>query len=172
MPHPQEARLASRRTFRLTRGIAWLRGVLGTLAGASLFGMMTLTFMDVIGRKLLNQSIVGSVEITELLMLTLIFTALPLVSLGGAHVLFDLLDSVLPERLRHWQSTIANYLCALLMAGSGWIVLNRALRTAAMADITPQLAIPLAPFHFAAAALLMACAAAHLYLAVSGRYKA
>jgi len=134
--------------------------------------MMTLTFLDVVGRKLLNHSIIGSVELTELLMLTLIFTALPLVSLGGAHVLFDLLDSVLPERLKHWQSTVANIFCALLLAGSGWIVLNRAIRSAAMADITPQLAIPLAPFHFAAAVLLMACGVAHLYLAVSGRYKA
>ena len=172
MPLQQQTRFARRRTFGVSRAIAGLRGVLGTLAGASLFGMMTLTFLDVIGRKLLNHSIIGSVELTELLMLTLIFTALPLVSLGGAHVLFDLLDSFLPERLKHWQSTIANLFCAALLAACGWIVLNRAFRTAAMADITPQLAIPLAPFHFAAASLLMACAAAHLYLALTGRYKA
>jgi TRAP-type C4-dicarboxylate transport system permease small subunit len=150
----------------------FLRTLLGTLAGASLFGMMVLTFLDVIGRKIVNHSVTGSVELTELMMLTLIFTALPLVSLSGAHVLFDLLDSSLSDKVKRWQAVGANLICTLLLAGSGWIVLNRALRTAAMEDITPQLAIPLAPFHFAAAVLLIACGAAHLYLAVSGRTKA
>ena len=149
-----------------------LRFLLGTLAGVALFAMMTLTFFDVIGRKLLNHSIVGSVELTELMMLALIFAAMPVVSLAGGHVIFDLLDSVLPERVKHWQGVVSNLICTVLLAASGWFVLNRAMRTQEMGDITAQLAIPMAPFHYAAAILLMLCAVMHLYLAWSGKFKA
>jgi TRAP-type C4-dicarboxylate transport system permease small subunit len=146
-----------------------LRFGLGTLAGVALFGMMTLTFLDVVGRKLLNHSIIGSVELTELMMLALIFAAMPVVSLAGGHVVFDLLDTVLPDRYKRWQSVASNLISAVLMGVSGWFVFNRAMRTEAMGDITAQLTIPLAPFHFAAALLLVLCAFMHLYLALSGK---
>ena len=148
-----------------------LRFALGTLAGVALFAMMTLTFLDVVGRKVFNHSIIGSVELTELMMMALIFCAMPVVSLAGGHVIFDLLDSVLPERIKRWQAAVANLICCLLLGVSGWFVLNRAMRTHAMGDITAQLAIPLAPFHYSAAVLLMLCAVMHLYLAVSGKFE-
>ena len=149
-----------------------LRFVLGTLAGVALFAMMTLTFLDVVGRKLFNHSIIGSVELTELLMLAMIFAAMPVVSLAGGHVIFDLLDSVLPEHVKRWQGIVSNLTCTVLLGVAGWFVLNRAMRTQAMGDITAQLAIPLAPFHYSAAILLMLCAVMHLYLALSGKIKA
>ena len=58
-----------------------LETVCGTLAGVALFGIMALTFFDVGGRKLLSNSITGSLELTELMMVIVIFGALPLVSL-------------------------------------------------------------------------------------------
>jgi len=68
----------------------------GTLAGAALFAIMVLTLFNVSGRKFLSQSITGSLELTELLMVVVIFAALPLVSLKGEHVVFDSLDGFLP----------------------------------------------------------------------------
>jgi TRAP-type C4-dicarboxylate transport system permease small subunit len=46
----------------------------------------------VLGRKLAENSIPGSLELTELLMVVVIFAALPLVSERGEHVEFDSLD--------------------------------------------------------------------------------
>lgn len=67
---------------------------------------MVLTFLDVSGRKLLSHSITGSLELTELLMVVVIFGALPLVSERGEHVVFDSLDAILPDTLKkfsgHW----------------------------------------------------------------------
>ena len=79
----------------------------GALAGLALFAIMVLTFFDVSGRKFLSQSITGSLELTELLMVVVIFAALPLVSLKGEHVLFDSLDGLMPRWARqiqqlHW----------------------------------------------------------------------
>ncbi|MEY2783365.1 MAG: hypothetical protein RLZZ134_1424, partial [Pseudomonadota bacterium] len=70
--------------------------LVSTLAGLALMAIMVLTFLDVTGRKLLSHSITGSLELTELLMVVVIFGALPLVSLKGEHVVFDSLDPVLP----------------------------------------------------------------------------
>ena len=65
---------------------------------------MLLTLVDVTGRKLASQSVPGSLELTELLMVAVIFAALPLVSLHGEHVVFDSLDPLLGRALRRVQS--------------------------------------------------------------------
>lgn len=145
--------------------IPLLERVLGWVAGASLFGMMALTFVDVLGRKLLDRSIPGSLEVTELLMFGVIFAALPLTSLRGEHVLFDLLDHVLPPALRGVQGALSNLFCSALLAGGAWLVYVRAGRTADQGDTTAQLQLPMAPWYYAAAALLLATALMHLYLA-------
>jgi TRAP-type C4-dicarboxylate transport system permease small subunit len=149
--------------------LAGVRAVLGTVAAVALFAMMTLTFVDVVGRKLFSHSIVGSVELTEMTMLAMIFAGIPLASLAGEHVVFDLLDSFLPDRIRHWQARLANAICTVLIGVAAWFVFNRAMRTASMGDTTAQLLVPVAPFHYAAAALLVVCAFMHLYLAVTGK---
>jgi len=142
-----------------------LEALLGLVAAAALFAMMALTFADVIGRKLLNASIPGSLEMTELLMLAVIFVALPLTSLHGEHVVFDLLDSLLPARLRKWLHCIANLISAVLVLGAAWLVGLRAARTAEGGDVTSQLQFSVAPFHYAVAALLLITALVHLALA-------
>ena len=51
--------------MKLKNSLQWLCGI---VAASTLFAIMVLTFFDVSGRKLLSQSIPGSLEITEMLM--------------------------------------------------------------------------------------------------------
>ena len=78
----------------------------GLLAAVALFAIMGLTFVDVLGRKFLGGSVPGSLELTELLMVVVIFTSLPLVALSGEHVVFDSLDRWLPPWLLHLQRAL------------------------------------------------------------------
>jgi TRAP-type C4-dicarboxylate transport system permease small subunit len=135
------------------------------VAAAALFAMMWLTFADVFARKFLANSIRGAVEVTELLMLVMIFFALPLVALAHEHIVFDLLDRVLPARWVRWQKALSQGLTALVMGGAAALVWQRALRTASVGDMTSALEIRLAPFHFVAAALLALAALVHGWLA-------
>src|SRR5262249_52678770 len=73
----------------------WLGGVLGARAAILLFCLMALTTADVVGRYILNWPIRGAFEITELLLLTLIFAGLPLASRADEHVTLDFIDMAL-----------------------------------------------------------------------------
>jgi TRAP-type transport system small permease protein len=150
------------------KAVDYLETVLGWGVALALFAMMALTFCDVIGRKFLGSSIPGVVEVSELLMLAVIFIGLPLCSLKSEHVIFDLLDKFLPDFLSHSQHVVAQLASSALLAGGAWLVWNRAVRTLEQGDITAQLLIPMGPFYYAAAVLLAITAIVHLVLALQG----
>ena len=123
-----------------------LDALCGLLASVALFAIMALTLVDVLGRKLLSQSVPGSLELTEILMVVVIFAALPLVSLHGEHVVFDSLDALLPPWLRRVQQALVEGLCCAALAGLAWLMWDKAAAMASYGDTTAQLKLPLGPF--------------------------
>jgi TRAP-type transport system small permease protein len=142
-----------------------LESLLSTVAALALFAMMALTFADVVGRKFFDNSLTGAVELTELFMTTMIYMALPLASMAGEHIVFDLLDRLLPSTLLRWQKALSQGLTALIMLGAAGVVAQRAARTLAYGDITATLGIRLGPFHYLIAAMLLLTACVHAWLA-------
>ncbi len=136
----------------------------GTIAAVALFGIMLLTLVDVGGRKLLSASVPGSLELTELLLVAVIFAGLPLVSLAGEHVVFDSLDAWVPRAVRRVQQALVNLLCALALAGLAWLMWQKAGQMASYGDTTAQLKLPLGPFVMLMSVLLGVTAAVHLLL--------
>jgi TRAP-type C4-dicarboxylate transport system permease small subunit len=118
----------------------------GVLSAIALFAIMALTFFDVIGRKLAANSIPGSLELTELLMVVVIFAALPLVSRRGEHVEFDSLDPYLPIWVRRAQSVFVHLLCAVALFGLAWLMWRTGAQFAETGETTAQLQIPKYPF--------------------------
>jgi TRAP-type C4-dicarboxylate transport system permease small subunit len=136
----------------------------GGLAAAALFAIMLLTLVDVGGRKLIDRSVPGSLELTELLMVVVIFAALPLVSLAGEHVVFDSLDRVLPAAVRRVQQVVVDLFCALVLAGLAWLMWGKAGEMALYGDVTAQLKLPLGPFVELMSVLCGLTAIVHLLL--------
>lgn len=116
------------------------------ISGLALFAIMILTFFDVTGRKLLDNSITGSLELTELLMVVVIFGALPLVSRKGEHVVFDSLDSFWPKGFVKFQKALVNFLCSIALLALGWLMLSTGIDFASFGETTAQLKISKAPF--------------------------
>lgn len=142
----------------------------GTLAGVALFAIMALTFFDVGGRKLASTSIPGSLELTELLMVVVIFAALPLVSLRGEHVVFDSLDRYLPPVLRKVQLAAVQLLCAALLLGLAYLMWQTGADFAQSGETTAQLKLSKAPFIYGMAVLCALTGLVHLgQLAVAPR---
>jgi TRAP-type C4-dicarboxylate transport system permease small subunit len=138
----------------------------GAIAALALFAIMLLTLADVTGRKLASSSLPGALELTELLMVTVIFAALPLVSLAGEHVVFDSLDRVLPAAVRRVQQALVDALCAAALFGLAWLMWVKAGQMASYGDTTAQLKLSLAPFVYGMGVLCAVTGAVHLLLMV------
>ncbi len=141
-----------------------LEALCSALAAGALFGIMALTLIDVSGRKLVSTSVPGSLELTELLMVVVIFAALPLVSLRGEHVVFDSLDRYLPAWLLRFQDAVVDLLCALALGGVAWLMWVKAGQMTEYGDTTAQLKIAQGPFVYLMSLLCALTALVHLLL--------
>lgn len=141
-----------------------LETVSGLLAGIALFAIMVLTFLDVGGRKLLENSITGSLELTELLMVVVIFGALPLVSERGEHVVFDSLDPYLPDFIKKIQRALVHLLCAAALLALGWLMWKTGREFMQTGETTAQLKIIKAPFIYGMGLLCAFTGIIHLSL--------
>ena len=137
--------------------------VLGIAASALLFCMMVLTFFDVVGRYLLNKPIRGGFEITELLLLVLIFAGLPLVSHADEHVTMDFIDRILPDRLAGVWVRVMHAICVAIMAFLTWQVWIKAGKIAAYGDTTDVLRIPVTPFVYFMTAMMALTSLVHVF---------
>ncbi len=127
---------------------------------------MTLTFVDVVMRYVVNRPLRGSLEITELMLLVLIFAGLPLVTHANEHVTMDLIDRLLGERGRRLLGQLVELVCASLMFLLTWLMWMRAGRIAAYGDTTDVLRIVVGPFVYFMVAMILLSGLLHLYQAV------
>jgi TRAP-type C4-dicarboxylate transport system permease small subunit len=146
---------------RLDRG---MEPLLGVIAGVLLFCMMTITFVDVVLRYIFNAPLRGGFEITELMLVMLIFAALPLVSRREEHVVMDFLDHFLAPGIYRALRVLEHVVSAAVMAGLGWLLWQKAGKLAAYGDTTSVLRVELAPFVDAIALLVFVTALIHLGL--------
>ena len=140
--------------------------MLGTIAALDLAAMMTLTFLDVTGRKFFANPIYGAYEITEFMMGVLIFSALPLVTARENHVTIDVFDHFISPHIGRWQRVGVNLLSSVVLAFLGWrlwILSASHLRTN---EVTMTLHIPHGPFSRAFAVLAILAAIACLVVAL------
>ena len=151
---------------------AWKRRVealLGVAASIILLAMMALTTVDVVARYLFNRPLRGAFEVTELLLLVLIFAGLPLVSFTNEHAVMDFIDRVLGRRaLRRLEGGV-ELVNALLMFGLAWLVWGKADRIWAYRDATDVLRILYGPFVYFMALALALAGIIHLYKVVEQR---
>jgi TRAP-type C4-dicarboxylate transport system permease small subunit len=141
--------------------------LLKAVSAIVLFGMMVMTFADVVGRKFFGTPVRGAFELTELAMVVLIYTGLPLVSRAEEHVTMDFADRIWPNARRALQATV-DLLLAALLAGLAWLVFVKAGRITTTGDRTAVLALGLGPVAYFIAALIGLTAAIHLGKAWTG----
>jgi len=138
---------------------------LGIAASAILFCMMTLTFVDVVLRYVFNRPLRGAFEVTELMLLVLIFAGLPLVTHANEHVTMDLIDRWLGARARNALTRLMEAVSATLMFALAWFMWIKAQRIAAYGDTTDVLRIAVGPFVYFMVAMILLSGLIHLYRA-------
>jgi TRAP-type C4-dicarboxylate transport system permease small subunit len=143
--------------------------VLGVAASAILLAMMLLTFVDVVARYVFNRPVRGAFEVTELLLLVLIFAGLPLVSYADQHAVMDFVDRLLGPRGQRHLIRAVHVVCAAVMGLLAWLVWLKADRIWAYRDATDVLRIVYGPFVYFMAVMVGLAGVIHLYKAVADR---
>jgi TRAP-type C4-dicarboxylate transport system permease small subunit len=143
--------------------------LLGVAASLLLLAMMLLTVVDVVARYVFNRPVRGAFEVTELLLLLLIFAGLPLVSFADEHAVMDFVDRVLGARAQHALLRAVQAVNAAFMFLLAWLTWLKADRIWAYRDATDVLRIVYGPFVYFMALTLGLAGAIHLYKVVERR---
>ena len=123
----------------LTRVLAALR----TVAAIALLAMMLVTIVDVTMRSVLNELVLGAVELVQLALVATVYLALPETLLRGEHITVDVVDQALsPTALRRLRR-IAAIATTLLVVVLAWRTIPPALDTIEIGDLTTDLGISL-----------------------------
>jgi TRAP-type transport system small permease protein len=150
----------------------WERRVevlLGIVASVILLAMMLLTFVDVVARYIFSRPVRGAFEVTELMLLVLIFAGLPLVSFTDEHALMDFIDRLLPSGAQRALEGLVQGVCAAIMFLLAWQVWIKADRIWAYRDATDVLRIVYGPFVYFMAVSIGLAGLIHLYKVVERR---
>lgn len=143
--------------------------LLGIAASAILLLMMLLTVVDVVARYVFNRPVRGAFEVTELMLVVLIFAGLPLVSFSEEHAIMDFIDRVTGPRAQRWLRRAVELASAAFMFLLAWLTWLKADRIAAYRDATDVLRILYGPFVYFMAITLALAGALHVYKAVERR---
>jgi TRAP-type C4-dicarboxylate transport system permease small subunit len=146
-----------------------VEAVLGVAASAILFAMMLLTFVDVVARYVFNRPVRGAFEVTELMLVVLIFAGLPLVSYADEHALMDFVDRLLGARPQRLLERAVQVVCAAVMFLLTWLIWLKADRIWAYRDATDVLRIVYGPFVYFMAVMIGLAGLIHLYKAAERR---
>ncbi len=138
----------------MLRVIDALRTLLRRLAEGCMAVLALLTLTDVLGRYVFNVSVVGAVELTEVLMVGVIFSGIVLATLAREHVCVDVLPLPFGRRGQRLLDAASRLLAILISGLLGAVSWTQARSALDFADRTTMLAIPLAPVVFFMSALL------------------
>lgn len=154
---------------RQLRAWLWepLSRALAYFASFTLFAIMWLTFIDVLGRDIFNAPLPGGFETIEVLMGIMLFATLPILTVSEEHVVVTILDDAMPASLRALQRLAINLLSAVALAVLAWRLWDVAEKQARYHDATMFLQLPLAPVSYFMASATAVAALLALTLVVS-----
>ena len=153
-------------------GSRWERhadSLLGAAASTILMAMMLLTVVDVVARYVFNRPLAGAFEVTELMLLVLIFAGLPLVTYADEHAVMDFIDRLLSPRARRLLQRCVQLASAAVMFLLTWLIWLKADRIWAYRDATDVLRILYGPFVYFMAITIGIAGLIHLYKGLARR---
>ncbi|UCB49728.1 MAG: TRAP transporter small permease [Deltaproteobacteria bacterium] len=130
----------------MVKRLGSLNAWLAKAGGYILLCMMLLTTCDVIGRYVFNSPITGAYEVTEVMMVTVIFLFLGYTQADKAHISIDLVVRLLPKKLRMTIDLITHLFSLFIIILIAWMNILRCLELMRRNEVTPILYIPVSPF--------------------------
>ncbi|QBI19398.1 TRAP transporter small permease [Egibacter rhizosphaerae] len=117
---PAMERLQDVHGGRLARGLRHVDRALHALAGVTMVGLLLWTVVDILGRSLFSMPLRGTVELTELAVVILVYLGLARVENQDSHIAVDLLFGRLGTRGQLLLRGLAGLLGAGIMGLLTW----------------------------------------------------
>lgn len=137
----------------LRQKFASLATVLVAVAGLSLFAMMTLTVIDVVGRYFSGRSLTGSIEMIRIALAVSVSCAMPAVTLRGEHIMLGLLSGPPDHPLERLRGGLVWSFCSVVFVTLAWMLWGAAMESIEFEDVIGYLELPLAPMILVMAAM-------------------
>ncbi|MBS98056.1 MAG: hypothetical protein CMI01_05205 [Oceanospirillaceae bacterium] len=122
--------------------VKWLAFALELVAAVVLFSLMAITCVDVAGRYLFSNSLDGATELTRIGLAIMIFAELPVVTWRGGHIVVDLLDRVLGNKIVKALGLLAALVISSSMYFLGARIFELAERSLRRGVVTEYLGLP------------------------------
>jgi TRAP-type C4-dicarboxylate transport system permease small subunit len=114
--------------------------------------LMFLTVADVLGRYLLNYPVPGTFELTEMLMVPIVFLALGLAQHHDEHISLDLAYNYFPAQLKRASDVFVDLVTFVVVIAITWQLYDYSVRMLDGNYTTAVLQLPIQPFVIVAVA--------------------
>ena len=116
----------------------------------TLFAMMSITIGDVFLRKFTNSSILGTVELTEFMMVIVVFCSLAQCEVDDGHIRVELVMDKFGPKIRTYVDAFTQSLCTALFALMSTSIYHHAVNMKGSGEVTMDLGLPMYPFVYIA----------------------
>ena len=110
--------------------------------------MVLLTVTDITLRRVFNSPLPFSFELTETLLVIVVFCSVAYTTYIGRHISIDVIVSRFPLKTRKSIETVIDFICAALFGLVAWRSILRAIHIWNIEQVTGILEIPIYPFIF------------------------
>jgi TRAP-type C4-dicarboxylate transport system permease small subunit len=124
----------------------YLSTYLSYIGNIALVAMMFLTTADVVGRYFFNAPVLGAYEMTEYLMLIMVFSFLAFAQAEKSHICVDIVFNRLPSKLRGILERFNHIACLVMMAMVTWMGGGHVMDIKASGEESLLLKLPDYPF--------------------------
>lgn len=121
------------------------------VSGAALVGILFLTVTDIIGRSAFGNPVSGTVEVTSMVLVVVVFMAVAHSEDMGDHITIDLIYERVGEKAKAFLDVFSDLLTVAIVGLISFQLYHFGLRTISSGAETPVLDWPQAPFVFVAA---------------------
>lgn len=132
--------------------------VLTVISIALLFSMMLLTCVDVVARYAFNSPVKGAFELTEILLASLIFAALPLTTKAGEHIKVEFLENIKNSTMNTLLDRFSAFVMCAIFCIFSIELWKHAGKLGQRGTVTNSLEIPIAGVGYFAAVSCALCA--------------
>ena len=116
----------------------------------TLFSMMVITITDVLLRKFTSTSILGTVELTEFMMVIVVFLSLAQCEVDDGHIKVALVMDKFGPKVQLFADIFTQTLCVVLFAMMSISIYHHAVNMKSSGEVTMDLGLPMYPFVYIA----------------------